>query len=239
MEKPAIETVVNGDEIIEIDYSQFVTEDDTPVDNLFSEKQQRLLTEPLYASWQPARPFAAFANVGLFYAVAEPAVVPDAMLSLDVALPENAWEKPNRSYFIWKYGKAPEVVIEVVSNLKGQELTEKMDKYAKIGIPYYVVYDPAQHYGLPVLRVFENLAHRYLPRASAQFDDLGLSLVIWQGEYEGMAADWLRWGLPNGGLIPTGHEQRLRADAERQRADTERLRADRLAQRLRELGLEE
>ena len=28
-----------------------VTEDDTPVDNLFSEKQQRLLTEPLYASW--------------------------------------------------------------------------------------------------------------------------------------------------------------------------------------------
>jgi hypothetical protein len=91
--------------------------------------------------------------------------------------------------------------------------------------PGYVVYDPAQHYGLPVLRVFENLAHRYVPRANAQFDDLGLSLVVWQCEYEGMAADWLRWGLPNGGLIPTGHEQRLRAD--------------RLAQRLRELGLEE
>ena len=28
-----------------------VTEDDTPVDNLPSEKQQRLLTEPLYSSW--------------------------------------------------------------------------------------------------------------------------------------------------------------------------------------------
>jgi hypothetical protein len=28
-----------------------VTEDDAPVDNIFSEKQQRLLTESLYSSW--------------------------------------------------------------------------------------------------------------------------------------------------------------------------------------------
>lgn len=28
-----------------------VTEDDEPVDNLFSEKQQRLLVESLYAGW--------------------------------------------------------------------------------------------------------------------------------------------------------------------------------------------
>ena len=30
--------------------NELVTEDDTPVDNLLSEKQQRLLTEPLYSS---------------------------------------------------------------------------------------------------------------------------------------------------------------------------------------------
>jgi hypothetical protein len=42
-----------------------VTEDDTPVDNMFSEKQQRLLTEPLYSSWDAGRPFLATANVGL------------------------------------------------------------------------------------------------------------------------------------------------------------------------------
>ena len=29
-----------------------VTEDDTPVDNMFSEKQHRLLTKPLSSSWQ-------------------------------------------------------------------------------------------------------------------------------------------------------------------------------------------
>ena len=30
-----------------------VTEDGAPVDNQFSEKQQRLLVEVLYCSWQP------------------------------------------------------------------------------------------------------------------------------------------------------------------------------------------
>lgn len=29
-----------------------VTEDDTPVDNIFSAKQHRLLVEPLYSSWR-------------------------------------------------------------------------------------------------------------------------------------------------------------------------------------------
>jgi hypothetical protein len=36
------------------DIAVLITEDDTPVDNLPSEKQQRLLTEPTYgASFQP------------------------------------------------------------------------------------------------------------------------------------------------------------------------------------------
>jgi hypothetical protein len=44
-----------------------VTEDDIPVDNMFSEKQQRLLAEPLYSSWTgpgEGRPFVVAANVG-------------------------------------------------------------------------------------------------------------------------------------------------------------------------------
>jgi hypothetical protein len=32
------------------DVDSLITEDDEPVDNLSSEKQQRLLTEPLYSS---------------------------------------------------------------------------------------------------------------------------------------------------------------------------------------------
>ncbi|QLE39622.1 hypothetical protein FD723_03370 [Nostoc sp. C052] len=36
------------------DVSLLVTEDDEPLDNLPSEKQQRLLTETLYSSWNGA-----------------------------------------------------------------------------------------------------------------------------------------------------------------------------------------
>ena len=53
-----------------------VTEDDEPVDNILSAKQQRLLTETLYSSWKPSpseedsdepRNFFADANVGKFF----------------------------------------------------------------------------------------------------------------------------------------------------------------------------
>ena len=40
-----------GGSALDIDIESLVTEDDTPVDNMPSEKQQRLLTEPLYSSW--------------------------------------------------------------------------------------------------------------------------------------------------------------------------------------------
>jgi len=77
-----------------------ITEDDTPVDNFFSEKQQRLLTEPLYSSWPGPgedRPFLVAANVGVFYSISEPAIVPDIFLSLDVRMAEDWWETRGRS----------------------------------------------------------------------------------------------------------------------------------------------
>jgi hypothetical protein len=77
-----------------------VTEDDTAKDSILAEKQQRLLTEPLYSSWDAERPFVATANVGLFYAIRQPPLVPDVLLSLDVEAPEDLRPKENRSYFL-------------------------------------------------------------------------------------------------------------------------------------------
>jgi hypothetical protein len=76
------------------DISHLVTEDDTAVDNLVSEKQQRLLVECLYSSFETETPFLATANVGLFYGLKQPPLVPDVMLSLDVEIAED-WEKKN------------------------------------------------------------------------------------------------------------------------------------------------
>jgi hypothetical protein len=51
----------------EPDLSDVIIEDGKPVDNLLSEKQQRLLTNSAYSSFNYDFPFILTANVGLFY----------------------------------------------------------------------------------------------------------------------------------------------------------------------------
>ena len=111
-----------------VDIETLVTDDDTPVDSMPSEKQQRLLTEPLFSSWGGpggGRTFVAAANVGVFPEPRNPALVPDMFLSLDVQVHRNWWDKKHRSYFVWEFGKPPDLVVEVVSNQKGNEVGRK------------------------------------------------------------------------------------------------------------------
>lgn len=219
-------------EIIEIpepDISQLITEDDTPVDNIFSEKQQRLLTETLYTSWRGGeRPFIALANVGLFYAVGEQALVPDVLVSIDVQLPEELWSKKHRSYFVWEYGKPPDVVIEIVSNREGRELSDKLRRYARIGVGSYVVFDPIQQLSPEILRLFERHGGAYTEVKSLWLPEIGVGLTLWTGKYEEKEETWLRWQDGQGNLLLTGAEA----------AEQERQRTERLAAQLRALGVE-
>jgi hypothetical protein len=207
---------------------EIVTEDDTPVDNMISEKQQRLLTRPLYSSWDAGRPFLATANVGLFYAVRQPPLVPDVLVSLDVQVPGDWFAKEHRSYFVWEFGKAPEAVVEIVSNTEGGETTEKMLKYAQIGILYYAIYDPAAAVQPEPLRVFVLRDKSYVPCSAEWLPALGLGLTLWHGTFENWDTNWLRWCDREGRVIPTGAE---RADQESERADQESERADQESER--------
>ncbi|MCA9606807.1 MAG: Uma2 family endonuclease [Myxococcales bacterium] len=204
----------------EIDESTLVTEDGAPVDNVFQEKQQRLLAGPLLDSWSASRPFVAMANVGLFFQVDEPPVVPDMLLSVDVTLPADLAPKKNRSYFVWRYGKPPDAVVEVVSNRAGRELDEKRALYERIRVAHYVVFDPFALLGDLRVRCFELTGERYVDRLDARLESLGLSLVEWDGAFEGHHDRWLRWADLDGVPIPTAAE-----------------RAEKLAARLRQLGV--
>src|SRR5262245_17794496 len=122
MSRAVIDLPYDWDEAVR----NLVTEDDEPVDNLYSAKQQRLLVEPLYSNWLPPpaggdssterRRFLADANVGVFQSPFLPPLVPDMFLSLDVEPHEDWRAKEHRAYFIWEFEKAPEVVVEIVSN---------------------------------------------------------------------------------------------------------------------------
>ena len=83
-------------------------EDGKPLDSMFQEKLHRLLTESLFASWGgpgEGRPFLVLSNVGLFYAVKSPPLVPDVMLRLDVKQNRDLSLKENQSYLVWIVGK--------------------------------------------------------------------------------------------------------------------------------------
>ena len=221
------------------DVSHIITEDDTPVDNLPSEKQQRLLTEPLYSSWEgpgEGRPFLAAANVGLFAAVHQPPVVPDVFLSLDVEVAEDWWAKEHRSYFFWEFGKPPEVVIEIVSNREGGEAGPKLRAYARMGVVYYVIFDPLEQVQAGVLRAYALTPWREYEETTPELlEGVGLGLTLWRGIFEAREDVWLRWQDEEGNLILTGAE---RAEEERRRAEQAEARAARLVAQLRALGVE-
>jgi Uma2 family endonuclease len=228
-----------------IDYSKFnlaelrakvvdlVTEDDEPVDSIYSERQQRLLVEALYSfngQNEKKQSFVALSNVGLFYSIDEPPIVPDMLLSLNVRLPDNVMVKHNRSYFIWEYGKAPEVVIEIVSNTKGSEKIKKFNIYACIGINNYVVFDPENRLKEDLVQVYQLHKGKYRQLDNWYFPEVGLGLMLWYGQYEGMTATWLRWCNADGQMLLTGSEsarlKHFEVKIERQRADDEKKRAD-------------
>lgn len=242
--------------VTELDISHLVIEDDTPVDNFQSAQQQRLLVEPLYSSKALSMPFLADANIGVFYKLKGDPIVPDVLLSLSVQRPEDFSQRRNRSYFVWEFGKVPEVCLEIVSNQEGDELTLskksqqkgkkdcQKDIYAQIGVPYYVVFDPLQQIqgeddmNGALLRVWTISSGRYVELTPVEgimdvgqpvwLETINLGLILWEGQFEEEVTRlWLRWGDKDGRVIPTGAEDR----------DLERQRANRLAERLRAMGI--
>lgn len=254
---------VNEEIITELDISHLVIEDDTPVDNFQSEEQQRLLVEPLYSSKILPAPFLAAANVGLFYKLNGDPIVPDMMLSLGVQRPDDFSQRRNRSYFVWEFGKVPDVCIEIVSNQEGDELVlsqrsrqrgktaAKKEIYAQIGVRYYVVFDPLQQIQSQdemngaLLRVWSIAADGYTeltppegittPGQAVWLSGVGIGLTLWEGQFEEEVSRlWLRWCDQDGRVILTGAERANNAEARANNAEVRANNAEAKAQRLAE-----
>ncbi len=61
----------------------------------------------------------------MYHTDGQAAIVPDVFLSLDVQVPENWWEKQNRCYMIWRFGKPHEVVQLINSFIRCQAFSNK------------------------------------------------------------------------------------------------------------------
>lgn len=170
-----------------------------------------------------------------------------------------------RSYTPNLEGELVAVVMEFLSNEEGGELSVrstppygKLHFYEQIlQVPTYATFDPYES-SLEV-RCLQN--GRYVTQdvnaeGRVWIPELSLFLGMWAGERLKQTANWLRWWDESGNLLLWSAEQtdleRQRAEQERQRAEQERQRAnqenqraeqehqraEKLAEKLRELGID-
>lgn len=96
----------------------------------------------------------------LYYVEGNPArcVCPDVFVTF--GMPK---EPERRSYFLWKEGRSPSMVIEVTSEGSHREDQDKKKLYAQLGVEEYFLDDPLGEYLNPPLQGFRLVAGKYVP----------------------------------------------------------------------------
>lgn len=167
-------------------------------------------------------------------------VAPDAMVVLGRPKGDRG------SYKQWVEGNiAPQVVFEILSpgNTK-PEMDRKLLFYQRFGVDEYYLYDPDKNSLKGWLRCGENLVaisygegyanasinNWVSPQLSIRFDMSGDELQIFR-------PDGQRF-LSYNEISQQAQDERQRAEDERQRAEAAELKAQKLADRLRELGID-
>ena len=178
------------------------------VNSFMKEKQQRLLTTVFHSGAEiPINvPFIAAAKVPLLSHVRDSGTVPDVFLSLNIIGTQEWWKRNIRYYLFWEFGKSPDIAIEIVSMTPDNELGSKLTDYARLRVPYYVVYDPLKKLSENVLQTFQLYGNPYIPKNDAWFPSLNLGLTLWDGVFENLHGTWLRWCDQSGNVIKTGDE---------------------------------
>lgn len=220
---------------------ELLDSDETPVDNELQELIPGLLKAVLLMLWEDRLDWFFGIDMGIYADPLQPPIVPDAFLSLGV---ERFYDEELRpSYVLWDENVIPTLAIEIVSPTYRQEYTTKMDKYAAMGVLYYVIYSSKRR-RKPKLEVHKLIDGEYVLQAGnpVWMSEIELGIGCERGNYGGVTREWLYWYDLAGKRYPTPNEriqqESQRTQQESQRAIESEQRADRLAQRLRDLGLD-
>jgi Uma2 family endonuclease len=126
---------------------------------------------------------------------------------------------------MWEEGQVPAVVFEVTSpKTQEQDQHSKRDLYEQMGVAEYWLFDPKGEWIPEQLRGYRLVGEEYVLNSERISHQLGLRL-----EVAGTLLNFYR--LSDGQKLQTLPEMAQQAAFERQRAE-------RLAQRLRELGVD-
>jgi Uma2 family endonuclease len=222
------------------DHTQLPESDGSFVKNFQEHPQSLLLTSsicPVLDALHPDRQYAIGQDCGIYWRLTEPpergAEAPDWFYVPNVS-PLLDGER-RRSYVLWKEIIAPLIAIEFASS-DGTEARDRTSPFssndAKAGkfwvyeqairIPFYAIYEVEK----AAVEVYQRVGDLYQQcepnqRGHYAIPPQGVELGIWQGRYMNQTLPWLRWWNSEGKLLLTGEE-----------------RAERLAEKLRELGVD-
>ncbi|MEH2114626.1 Uma2 family endonuclease [Nostoc sp.] len=208
--------------------------DDTPVDNELQDLIPGLLKALLAMAWPESMDWYFSVDMGIYYDPDLLPIVPDGFLSLGV---ERFYDENLRpSYVLWEEKRVPVLALEVVSQKYRGEYSTKKSEYAKLGILYYVVYNPNRR-RKPRLEVYKlvNNAYELHNGNPVWLPEIGLGIGMERGTYLGIPREWLYWYDRQGQRLFTPQEQAKLAQEEAQEALR---RVQLLAERLRSLGID-
>ncbi|MFN6495710.1 MAG: Uma2 family endonuclease [Nostoc sp. DedQUE01] len=118
--------------------------DDTPVDNEDQNFIPNLLLFLLQYIWAERNDWFFGVDMGVYHTTGvSPLVpiVPDGFLSLGVERRKAG--RSRKSYVLWEENEIPPILaLEIVSLSPGGEYDKKLDIYAKLGVLYYIIYNP-------------------------------------------------------------------------------------------------
>ncbi|MBZ8178788.1 Uma2 family endonuclease [Oscillatoria salina] len=209
-------------------------DDGIPMETARHKAQMDLLMETL-STWLDARDDGFVGgNMFIYFSLAQVRNQdfrgPDFFAVLDVPKGERL------SWVVWEEGKAPDVVIELISETtKERDKNEKKRIYQnQMRVPEYFWYDPFNPDDWAGFALQNRVYRPIAPNHQNQLisESLGLVLLRWEGRYHGIEATWLRWATLEGELLLTDGEMR---DRERSAKELAEQRAAQLESQLQQV----
>lgn len=217
--------------------------DDTPVDNEEQNLLPNLLLIALISLWAERMDWYFGVDMAVYHTTGvspKVPVVPDAFLSIGVERRRASREGRGRlSYAVWEEGVVPMLVIEMVSQTPGKEYDEKLKIYQRLGVVYYVLYNPwywerDRHQPFEVYKL-EDGKYRQQIGEPCWMPEVELGIGRAQQLVGGVEMEVLLWHDEQGRAYPLPEEEVRELRSQRNEA---RQRAERLAEYVRSLGLD-
>jgi Uma2 family endonuclease len=211
--------------------TELLDSDDIPVDNEDQNWIPNVLLMLLKNIWMNRTDWFFGVDMGVYHPTGKNVrvpVVPDGFLSLGVVGRKN--NKSRRSYVLWEEDNIPPILaLEVVSWTPGGEYDDKKDIYAKLGVLYYVIYNPEfwRRDGHQPLEIYKLVDGNYQLQIGEPLwmPELGLGIGRCPEIFPGSLEEVLSWFDEKGNRYLRSEEQAIRAKSEIAQAQAEAIQA--------------